>query len=46
MVKTYAVLRNCSKGSFINEKITEGLGITGRKLKLSLKILTGESQKN
>ena len=42
MVKTYAMLDNCSQGSFIKEEIIEGLGITGRKLKLSLKKLTGE----
>ena len=42
MVKTYAMLDNCSQGSFIKEAITEELGITGRKLKLSLKTLTGE----
>ena len=42
MVKTYAILDNCSQGSFINEKIIEGLGITGRKLKSSQKTLTGE----
>ena len=42
MVKTYTVLDNCSQGSFIKEEIIEELGITGRKLKLSLKTLTGE----
>ena len=42
MVKTYAMLDNCSQGSFIKEEIIEGLRITGRKLKLSLKKLTGE----
>ena len=42
MVKTYAMLDNCSQGSFIKEEIIEELGITGRKLKLSLKSLTGE----
>ena len=42
MVKTYAILDNCSQGFFINEEIIEGLGITERKLKLSRKILTGE----
>ena len=42
MVKTYAILDNCSQGSFINEKIIEGLRITGRKLKSSQKTLTDE----
>ena len=42
MVKTYAMLDNCSQGSFIKEEIIEELGITGRKLKLSLKSLTGK----
>ena len=42
MVKTYAMLDNCSHGSFIKEEIIEELGITGRKLKLSLKTLTGQ----
>ena len=42
MVKTYGMLDNCSKGSFIKEEIIEELGITGRKLKLNLKTLTGE----
>ena len=36
MVKTYAMLDNCSKGSFIKEEIIEELVITGMKLKLSL----------
>ena len=42
MVKTYAMLDNCSQGSFIKEEIIEELGITERKLKLSLQTLTGE----
>ena len=42
MAKTYVMLDNCSHGSFIKEKIIEELGITGRKLKLSLKTLAGE----
>ena len=36
------MLDNCSQGSFITEGIIEELGITGRKLKLSLKTFTGE----
>ena len=39
---TYAVLDNCSQGSFIKEEIIEELRITGRNLKLSQKTLTGE----
>ena len=42
MVKTYAMLDNCSQGSFIKEEITEELGITERKLKSTLQTLTGE----
>ena len=42
MVKTYAMLDNCRQVSFIKKEINEELGITGRKLKLILKILTGE----
>ena len=42
MVKTYAMLDNCSQGSFIKDEITEDLGISGTKLKISLKTLTGE----
>ena len=30
MVKTYAMLDNCSQGSFIKEEIIEELGITGK----------------
>ena len=37
MVKTYAMLDNCSQGSFIKEEVIEELEITERKLKLSLK---------
>ena len=46
MVKTYAVLGNCSQVSFINDKIIEDLGISGRKLILSLKTLTGEKSED
>ena len=45
MVKTYAMLDNCSQGSFVNENIIEELGITGRKLKLSLMTLMSEKSK-
>ena len=33
MVKTYAMLGNCSQGSFIKDEIIENLGISSRKLK-------------
>ena len=36
------MLDNCSQGSFIKKEIIEELGITGRKLKLGLRTLTGE----
>ena len=42
MFKTYAMLENCSQGSFIKNKWIEDLLITGRKLQLSLKTLAGE----
>ena len=42
IVKTYAMLDICSQGSFIEDEIIEDLSISGRKLKLSLKTLTGE----
>ena len=37
MFKTYALLDNCSHGSFIKDELIEDLGITGRELELSLK---------
>ena len=40
------MLENCSQGSFIKDEIIEDLGISGRKLKLSLKTLTGEKAKD
>ena len=42
MVKAYAMLDNYSQGSFIKKETIEELGITGKKLKLKLKTLTGE----
>ena len=42
MVTRYAMLDNCSQGSFIKEEIIEELEITGRKLKLGLETLMGE----
>ena len=46
MVKTYEMLDSCSQGFFIIEEIIEELGITGRKLKLSLNTLTGDKSEN
>ena len=40
------MLDNCSQGSFIKDEIIEDLGISGRKLKLSLKTLTGEKSED
>ena len=42
MVQKYAMLDNWSQGSFIKDEIIEDLGISCRKLKSSLKTLTGE----
>ena len=42
MVTRYAMLDNCSQGSFIKEEIIEEFEITGRKLKLGLETLMGE----
>ena len=46
MVKTYEMLDSCSQGFFIKEEIIEELGITGRKLKLSLNTLTSDKSEN
>ena len=46
MVKTYAMLDNCSQGSFIKDEIIEDLGIPGTKLKLSLKAVNGEKSED
>ena len=42
---TYAMLDNCSQGSFIKNEIIEDLEISDWKLELSLKTLTGEKSK-
>ena len=42
---TYAMLDNCSQGSFIKNEIIEDLEISDWQLKLSLKTLTGEKSK-
>ena len=46
MVKTYDMLDNCSQRSFIKDEIIEEIGISGRKLKLSMKTLTGEKSED
>ena len=46
MVKAYAMLDNCSQRSFIKDEIIEDLGVSGGKLKLSLKTLTGEKSED
>ena len=40
------MLDNCSQGSFIRDELIKDLGITGRKLQLSLKTLTGEKSED
>ena len=44
--KTYTMLDNCSQGSFIRDELIEELEMTGRKLQLSLKTLTGEKSED
>ena len=46
MCKTYAMLDNCSQGSFIRNKLIEDLGKTERKLQLRLKTLIGEKSED
>ena len=46
MFKTYAMLDNCSQGSFIRDELIEGLGITGRKLQVILESLTAEQSED
>ena len=46
MVKAYTMLDNCNQGSFIKDEIIEDLGMSGRKLKQSLKTLTGEKSED
>ena len=42
MLKIYAMLDSCCQWSFIKDEIIKDVGIPDRKLKLSLKTLTGE----
>ena len=46
MVKTYDMLDNGSQGPFIKDEIIEDLGISDRKLKLSLKTLTSKKSED
>ena len=46
-VTTYAMLDNCSQGSFIHNLLVKKLGVTGSKTIINLKTLHGEqSEKN
>ena len=40
-ISTYAMLDNCSQGSFIKQDLIKRLGVDGQKLSLNLKTLTG-----
>ena len=40
------MLDNCSQGSFIRDELIEDLGMTGRKLQLSLNTLIGEKSED
>ena len=40
------MLDNSSQGSFIRDELIQDLGITGRKLQLSLKALTGKKSED
>ena len=46
MFKTCTMLDNSSQGSFIRDELIQDLGITGRKLQLSLKALTGKKSED
>ena len=41
-IRTYAMLDNCSEGSFIKQDLLRRLGLDGQKLSLNMKTLTGE----
>ena len=40
-VTTYAMLDNCSQGSFIHDSVVKKLGVTGSKATINLKTLQG-----
>ena len=41
-IRTYAMLDNCSEGSFIKQDLLKRLDVDGPKLSLNMKTLTGE----
>ena len=41
-ITTYAMLDNCSQGSFVHEDVLKQLGVKGTKTTLNLKTLHGE----
>ena len=45
-IATYAMLDNCSQGSFVHEAVLKQLGVKGDKTTLSLKTLHGERSEN
>ena len=45
-IPTYAMLDNCSHGSFVHEAVLKQLGVKGTKTTLSLKTLHGERSEN
>ena len=42
MITTYAMLDNCSQGSFVHDNMVKELGVQGMKTTLKLKTLHGE----
>ena len=42
VLDTYAILNNCSQGTFIKEEMTEALRITGAETRETVKIINGE----
>ena len=45
-ITTYAMLDNCSQGSFVHEAVLKQLGVRGPKTTRSLKTLHGERSEN
>ena len=46
MIQIYAMLDNCSQGSFIYENLVKEIGVRGMKTNLNLKTLHGERTEN
>ena len=42
ILDTYAMLDNCSQGTFVKEEIIEALGIAGAETRVTVKTLNGE----